>query len=59
MRIAADDYTFTTNEYGIQHTYGTGGSCIQNARHGKLRMNLQGTDFHFHSTVSVEYTPNK
>ncbi len=54
MKIIDDDYTFTTNDWGIERKYGTGEECNNptGRNKGQIRMNLRGTDFHFDSTVS-------
>ena len=54
MRIINDDYTFTTNDWGMKQKYGTGKECNNptGRNQGKIRMNLRGTDFAFHSSVS-------
>ncbi len=59
MRIIADDFTFTTNDWGYKRLYGTGGGCTQEyGDQGKLRMNLQGTSFHFHPAVNYLHIPH-
>ncbi len=55
MEIIADDFTFTTNDWGKQVAYGTGRECNSNSMElGQIRMSLNGTDFHFHSSVSIQ-----
>ncbi len=53
MKIVDDDYTFSITDWGIQKEYGTGAECNNNGGDGKIRMDLRGTDFHFHQTVST------
>ena len=51
MKIIDNDFTFTSNEWGAPNMYGTGSACTDNPYQGKIRMDLRGTDFHFHSSV--------
>ncbi len=61
MRIVVDDFTFTTNDWGYKREYGTAAECTQEFENpwnqAKIRMNLLGTDFHFHPTVNVKHLP--
>ena len=47
-----DDYMFSTNDWGSSNKYGYGGECNCIGL-GQIRMDLSGTDFHFHPSVRL------